>query len=168
VKTVRFISNGEADSLALGRELGTRLEAGDVLALWGELGAGKTLFTRGVARGLGVPEMIPITSPTFTIMNEYDARLHLYHLDLYRLTSPRELDALPWREALYGAGVAVIEWPDRLGSMLPEDRWDVTFEWLGDESRALTLGARGGHQETRLAALEGLSKALLCPSEMDA
>ncbi len=74
-------STGEAFSLEVGRLIGERLQPGDVLALWGELGAGKTLLTCGIARGLGVPEEVRITSPTFTLINEYEGRIHLYHLD---------------------------------------------------------------------------------------
>ena len=142
-------------TLALGRRIGESVLPGDVLALWGELGAGKTLLTRGIARGLGVPEQVPVTSPTFTFINEYDGRLHLYHLDLYRLAHPDELETLPWREALYGSGVAVIEWPERLGEYLPEDRWDLRIAVTGDESRTITIIARGNVERSRLAEWAG-------------
>jgi tRNA threonylcarbamoyladenosine biosynthesis protein TsaE len=140
----------EDTTSALGRFIGERLQPGDVLALWGELGAGKTLLTRGIARGLGVPPQIPITSPTFTFINEYDGRLHLYHLDLYRLTHPDELETLPWRDALYGSGTAVIEWPERMGEDLPEERWDFHITITGDESRTISITARGDAQRSRL------------------
>jgi tRNA threonylcarbamoyladenosine biosynthesis protein TsaE len=146
-------SPSENCSLMLGARIGEQLEAGDVLALWGELGAGKTLFARGIARGLGVPRRVPVTSPTFTIINEYEGRLRLYHLDLYRLTTPEELDTLPWREVIFGAGVAVIEWPDRMGELLPEKRWDVRFEFLDDDRRIITLAAHGESHRARLAGL---------------
>jgi tRNA threonylcarbamoyladenosine biosynthesis protein TsaE len=146
-------SPNESCSLRLGARIGEQVEAGDVLALWGELGSGKTLFARGIARGLGVPQKVPVTSPTFTIINEYEGRLRLYHLDLYRLTTPGELDTLPWREVIFGAGVAVIEWPDRMGKLLPEKRWDVRFEFLDDDRRLITLHAHGESQRARLAGL---------------
>ncbi len=110
-----------------------------MLALWGELGSGKTLFARGIARGMGVPQQVRITSPTFTIINEYEGRLRLYHLDLYRLATLEELETLPWREMIFGNGVAVIEWPDRMGGLLPEKRWDISFEFLDDDHRLITL-----------------------------
>lgn len=139
----------------LGVSLGERAEPGDILALWGELGAGKTLLTRGLARGLGVPAEVSVTSPTFTFINEYEGRLHLFHLDLYRISDPDELETLPWREALFGDGVAVIEWPGRLGDELPEGRWDVRIDVTGDESRSIRIEARGGREEERLEKWAG-------------
>ncbi len=144
--------------MAIGVALGGVLRAGDVVALWGELGAGKTLFTRGIARGLGVPERIPVTSPTFTLINEYDGRLHLYHLDLYRVSHPDELETLPWKEALFSDAVAVIEWPERLGDLLPESRWDVRITVTGDEQREVELAFPGSGGANRLATLEKLIK----------
>ncbi|GLI35120.1 tRNA (adenosine(37)-N6)-threonylcarbamoyltransferase complex ATPase subunit type 1 TsaE [Desulforhabdus amnigena] len=143
-------SPSEAYSFELGFKIGTLVEAGDILTLWGDLGAGKTFLTRGIARGLGVPPQVPVTSPTFTFINEYEGRLHLYHLDLYRLADPDELETLPWKEALFGKGVAVIEWPERLGEELPEERWDIRIEVTGDESRTIILQARGKSPETRM------------------
>lgn len=145
----------ESSSLELGRRIGEILEPGDVLALWGELGAGKTLLTRGIARGLSISPQIPITSPTFTFINEYEGRLHLYHLDLYRLTDLDELETLPWREALFGDGVAVIEWPERLESSLPEERFDIRISITGEESRTLTLIAHGERNRQRLEKWKG-------------
>lgn len=154
MRKVKLTSPSEACSLRLGARIGEQVESGDVFALWGELGSGKTLFTRGIARGMGVPRQIPITSPTFTIINEYDGRQHhLYHLDLYRVTTIEELETLPWRETLFGEGIAVVEWPDRLGALLPENRWDISFEFLDDESRIITLAARGESHGTRFARL---------------
>jgi tRNA threonylcarbamoyladenosine biosynthesis protein TsaE len=150
---VKLTSPSEECSLRLGGRIGEQVEGGDVIALWGDLGSGKTLFTRGIARGMGVPQQIPVTSPTFAIINEYEGRLHLFHLDLYRLTTSEELETLPWREALFGAGVAVIEWPERLGAVLPEKRWDINFEFLGDDCRIITLAACGDHHRARLAGL---------------
>lgn len=145
-----YHSPDETCTLEMGLHMGKLLEPGDVLALRGELGAGKTLFTRGLARGLGIPPEIPVTSPTFTFINEYEGRLRLYHMDLYRLTDPDELETLPWREALFGTGVAVIEWPERLGEDLPEDRFDITLIITGDETRTITITACGAYHSRRL------------------
>lgn len=134
----------------VGRKIGEKLEPGDILALWGELGAGKTFLARSIARGLGVPPSIPITSPTFAFINEYEGRLHVYHIDLYRLTDPDELETLPWREALFGTGVALIEWPERLGQRLPEARWDIRLTVTGDESRLMNISAHGRENTERL------------------
>lgn len=143
-------SPNEFYTFELGRFIGSQLLPGDILALWGELGAGKTLITRGIARGLGIPSSTPVTSPTYTFINEYDGRVHLYHLDLYRLTSSDELETLPWGEALYGGGVAVIEWPERLGDHLPEERWDIRIAPTGDETRRISILAHGEKERSRL------------------
>jgi tRNA threonylcarbamoyladenosine biosynthesis protein TsaE len=150
METLTLNSPDEAYSLELGRRIGAWLQLGDILALLGELGAGKTLLTRGIARGLGIPSAIPITSPTFTFINEYEGRLHLYHMDLYRLTHTDELDTLPWREALFGEGVAVIEWPERLGDLLPEDRFDIRITITGDDTRTIEIIAHGEGNTARL------------------
>jgi len=141
-------------SFALGRAFSSVLRKGDVVALWGELGAGKTVFVQAVARGLGVGDHIPVTSPTFTIINEYDARLHIYHLDFYRITDPVELETIPWREALFGDGVALIEWPDRLGDELPGCRWDVKIEVVSERKRKFVISALGCTYEERLSYLK--------------
>ncbi|MDR3569646.1 MAG: tRNA (adenosine(37)-N6)-threonylcarbamoyltransferase complex ATPase subunit type 1 TsaE [Syntrophobacteraceae bacterium] len=146
-----FCSPGEQCSLLLGRKIGELLEEGDILALWGELAAGKTLLTRGIARGLGVPPEERVTSPTFTIINEYSGRLTLFHLDLYRLSGADELETLPWQESLFGNGVAVIEWPGRLGRLLPDKRWDIEFSITGEESRTMLLRPHGSRNLLRMS-----------------
>jgi tRNA threonylcarbamoyladenosine biosynthesis protein TsaE len=143
-------SDSEAASLELGRHIGECLEAGDVLALWGELGAGKTLLTRGIARGLGISSEVRITSPTFTFINEYEGRLRLYHIDLYRVVDAAEVDTIPWREVLFGSGVAVVEWPERLGPGLPDERFDIQLQIIGDDTRTITIRAHGVGNPARL------------------
>ncbi len=155
-----FISPGEECSLLLGRKIGQLLEAGDIIALWGELAAGKTLVTRGIAAGVGVSPEVRVTSPTFTIINEYSGRLHLFHLDLYRIAGADELQTFPWREALLGNGAAVIEWPGRLGRLLPEQRWDIEFTISGDQSRTIRIGCHGSKNLSRAAKWFGVLGAL--------
>jgi tRNA threonylcarbamoyladenosine biosynthesis protein TsaE len=166
MKEIVFESSGEECSLALGRKIGELLLPGDVLALWGELAAGKTLLTRGIARGLGVPSATRVTSPTFTIINEYSGRLYLYHLDLYRISEPDELETLPWQESLFGSGVAVIEWPERLDRLLPTERWDIKLFIAGDEYRKILISPRGKRNRARAARwereLEGLKHEKPC------
>ena len=142
MKQLTIHSPDETFTFELGSQIAKKLQPGDILAMWGELGAGKTLLARGIARGLGVPNHVPITSPTFTFINEYHGRLHLYHIDLYRLTDPDELETLPWREALFGTGVAVIEWPERLGVNLPEERFDIHLQVTGESSRSIQIAAQ--------------------------
>lgn len=153
MRSLTIESPNEACSFELGRRLGLAARPGDILALWGDLGAGKTALTRGIARGLGIPERMPITSPTFTFINEYDGRLHLYHLDLYRLGDIEELETLPWREALFGTGLAAVEWPERLENLLPEERFDIRITVTGDESRTIVIEPHGAENVARLEAL---------------
>ncbi len=151
MKSLRFKSPGEDCTLLIGRRIGELLEPGDILSLRGELGAGKTLLVRGIARGLGVPESVRVTSPTFTIINEYAGRLLLFHLDLYRISGPDELETLPWEETLFGRGIAAIEWPERLGRLLPSSRIDVKIYITGEECRSISILGRGKRYAERVA-----------------
>ena len=124
---------------ALAAALADVARPGDVLALFGDLGAGKTQFAKGFAAGLGVAETV--NSPTFVLMAEYDGRLRLFHLDLYRLADARDALAGGLIDERQADGVTVIEWAERLGSALPEPRLEVWISGAGDEPRTLTLRA---------------------------
>lgn len=124
----------------LARALAGRLFPGAVLALWGGLGAGKTAFVRGLARGLGVSGRV--SSPTFTLLHEHPGPLPLYHFDLYRLEAGGA-DDLGLEDYLFGAGVCAVEWPGNAGALLPADRLDVTIDGAGDGVRTVTFQARG-------------------------
>ncbi len=102
------------DTLKLGEVIGQRVKTGDVILLCGGLGAGKTWLTKGIAKGLGVPSSYPITSPTFTFVHEYPGHIPLYHIDLYRLEGDIDWNSLGLEEYLYGNGVTVIEWAEKL------------------------------------------------------
>jgi tRNA threonylcarbamoyladenosine biosynthesis protein TsaE len=104
-------------TLDLGRKLAASLKGGEVIALSGALGAGKTCLVKGIALGLGIEE--PVTSPTFTIIQEYEGRIPLYHVDLYRITDSAQLEDLGIEEYLYGKGVTVIEWAEKAAPLLP-------------------------------------------------
>lgn len=146
------MSHSSLHTERLGERLGRAARAGDVLALWGELGAGKTVLTRGVAAGLGI-DAEEVTSPTFVILHEHLAgRLPLFHLDLYRL-SRSDLGSTGWEEAVEGGGVTVIEWPDRAGDDLPRDRLDVRLEHIAESKRRVVLEATGSRAR---ALLEGI------------
>jgi tRNA threonylcarbamoyladenosine biosynthesis protein TsaE len=149
---VTFESQSPEETAALGERLGRILEAGDVVSLTGELGAGKTCLVQGLARGLGVPADRRISSPTFTIVNEHFGRLKLYHVDLYRLEERRELEEIGLADYLEGGGVAVVEWFERFPELRPPDRIDVTLEITGDESRRITASATGAQSAKRLEA----------------
>lgn len=115
-----YVTNSPAETEALGQRLAERLQPGDVIAYTGDLGAGKTAFTRGLARGLGITERI--TSPTFTIVNEYlGGRLPLFHFDMYRLGSSEELYEIGWEDYLARGGVCAVEWSEIVADALEED-----------------------------------------------
>jgi tRNA threonylcarbamoyladenosine biosynthesis protein TsaE len=148
----RCPSPSEAATRALGRRLGERLAGGEVLALIGELGAGKTRFVQGLAEGLGV-EPHRVSSPTFAIRHDHLGRVTLLHLDFYRLQDPEEVEWLGMLEAPEDAVIAA-EWSDRLPDALPDDRLEIAFT-LGPnaDDRSLTWTARGPRAERALAAL---------------
>ena len=117
---MEYCSNSVAETEELGAQLAARLRPGDVVAYTGDLGAGKTAFTRGIARGLGIPERV--TSPTFTIVNEYEGgRLPLFHFDLYRLGHPEELFDIGWEDYLARGGVCAVEWSENVAGALEDE-----------------------------------------------
>jgi tRNA threonylcarbamoyladenosine biosynthesis protein TsaE len=145
--------SGSADETRrLGECLGEVLEAGDVIALEGTLGAGKTCFVQGLARGLGVPRERRVASPSFTLVNEHPGRVPLYHVDLYRLESAAELEHIGLDEYLAGEGVAAVEWFDRFPALRPADRLDVRFDVVDDEMRQIVAVAMGPRSVARLEA----------------
>ena len=125
-----------------GRHLGNTLKPGDVVALCGPLGAGKTVFVQGVAESLDIEE--PVTSPTYTLISEYSGRLPLYHMDLYRLGSPEEFTWLGVDEMLNGEGITLIEWGERAGEELPERTITVQIEISDNGGRIITISNQKG------------------------
>ena len=136
----------------LGRALGMVLQEPALIRLSGELGAGKTCFVQGLARGLGVAEEEAVTSPTFTLMNHYHGRLDLYHFDLYRIAHADELIEMGMDEFLPGLGVAVVEWAERL-SAGETATLSVHFEHVGEDVRRLTFASGDGAGERLLEQL---------------
>jgi tRNA threonylcarbamoyladenosine biosynthesis protein TsaE len=128
-----------ASTTALGRAMGGVAEAGDLVCLWGELGAGKTHLAKAFGAGLGVTDTI--TSPSFILMAEYEGRLPLFHIDPYRLASAEDALAGGLIDERQASGVTIVEWPERLGDALPVDRLDVRIHGTGDEPRTITLTA---------------------------
>lgn len=125
-------------TIALGERLGRVAAAGDLVCLWGDLGAGKTQVAKGIARGLGVADTV--NSPTFILMNEYAGRLPLFHVDLYRLADAADALAGGVVDDRQTAGLTVVEWPDRMGDVLPAGRLDVRIDGSGDEVRDIEIG----------------------------
>jgi tRNA threonylcarbamoyladenosine biosynthesis protein TsaE len=128
-----FTTHTEADTIALGEDIASRLQRNGVVALVGDLGAGKTRFAKGICRGLGVTEHV--ASPTFTIVNEYAGRdLSVFHFDFYRLRSAAELHEIGFEEYLDRGGICIIEWADRVPEVLPATRIDVHLDYGEDEN----------------------------------
>ncbi len=141
------------ETRALAERLGRRLVAGDVLCLQGDLGAGKTTWTQGLARGLGVPDSDPVNSPTFMLLAEHrGGRVPLFHFDVYRLDSSAGLYDLAFDEYLDGEGVVVIEWADRIADALPEERLDISLVTGTPESRTITFTPHGARARQLLEA----------------
>ena len=121
------ISNSENETFALGKSMGEAAKAGSIYCLDGDLGAGKTVFAKGFAAGLGITE--PVTSPTFTIVREYrEGRLPLYHFDAYRIADPDELLAIGYEEYFYGDGVCLIEWAELIDELIPDTAVHISIE----------------------------------------
>ena len=133
----QLISRDPEATTELGRTLAGAARAGDVICLWGDLGAGKTHLAKAFGAGLGVPETI--TSPSFILMAEYVGRLPLFHIDLYRLADASDALAGGLIDDRQTGGVTLVEWPDRLGPALPIRRLDVIIDGAGDEPRSITL-----------------------------
>jgi len=155
-KTHVFISNSPAATLRFGKRLGEKITTGGVIALIGELGCGKTLFTRGLCTGLGVSEK-EVNSPTFAFVNEYQGRLLVYHVDLYRIDNIEvgfEIGMLDYL-AQAEEGVIVLEWAEKVLPLLPEDYLQVQFEVLSPQKRRLELTSFGERSGALLRELEG-------------
>ena len=134
---MKVVSRSAQETQALGERLGARLGGGDVVACIGPLGAGKTCFLQGLARGLGVTT--DVTSPTFILVNQYRGRMPVYHVDAYRTGSLTELVDLGLEEMLHGPGVTIVEWADKLLPLLPARTIMVTITGLGDEPREFDI-----------------------------
>jgi len=142
VKHLNYLTNSDKETIRLGERLGACLISGDMVALMGGLGSGKTLFTKGIALGLGLgPETI-ITSPSFSLINEYDCGRVFYHMDLYRLEGISDVLLTGLEEYLHVGGVVVMEWADRWPEILPERRVEVKFEILDDQRRDITISGQ--------------------------
>lgn len=135
-------SASEEQTIQMGYCLGRCLEKPLLILLRGNLGAGKTVVARGIARGLGVAADVPITSPTFTLMNHYPARLDLYHFDLYRLSGPEDLPDIGFDEYAYGNGIALVEWPEKLENPHIHGLW-IDICAVDENRRRLTFSGSG-------------------------
>ena len=148
----RFVleSRSPQETVRAGEELGKLVEQGDVICLTGSLGSGKTVFVKGLAVGMGVADSRSVTSPSFTLIHGYEARIPLYHVDAFRLDGSADLEALGSDEMFYGGGVVAVEWADRVASTLPDERLDILSEVVGPSVRKLEFVAKGERAEKLL------------------
>ena len=142
-KESTMLSHSAAETEEIGYRFGSSLRNGDCISLTGSLGAGKTVLAKGIARALGITE--PIVSPTFTLVQEYDGAMKLYHLDLYRLSGDDEFESMGGEEFLYPDGITLIEWAEKIEDMMPDDAFRVTVAILEDGSRSIEI--EGGRHE---------------------
>jgi tRNA threonylcarbamoyladenosine biosynthesis protein TsaE len=149
------ISKSTRQTMTWGRKLGKLAQGGEIVALIGELGAGKTTFVRGFAAGADVGKDAWVRSPTFTLINEYQGRLPVYHIDLYRIGKAEEIDALNLREYLYSHGASLIEWFEYLPPGEVDEYLEVRMAHAGRAGRELTFIAHGERYEGILATLRG-------------
>lgn len=158
MKEIRTFSQEE--TIEVGRKLGSFLQKGDIVCITGELGTGKTILTKGIAKAIGIDEHI--TSPTFTIVNEYEeGTIPFYHFDVYRILDPEEMYEIGFEEYLYGDGIVVIEWADLIKGILPHENIWVTIKKdlsQGIDARVIQIefsGERYSEYEKKLMAGEG-------------
>jgi tRNA threonylcarbamoyladenosine biosynthesis protein TsaE len=134
-----MITNSAEETMLIAEKLAKGLKPGDIIALSGDMGSGKTTFTKGIGKGLGVKDSKRINSPTFVLIKEYSGKIPLYHLDLYRLDTLKEIENLAVEEYIYGTGVTVIEWAEKIKCLLPEKRILVKFKVKGGTKREVVI-----------------------------
>ncbi len=154
---IELHSNNEAETIAIGKRLGRHLRAGDLVLLLAPFGAGKTHLTKGIAAALGV-DPDEVNSPSFVLINEYTAgpehnRMPIYHADLYRVETSHDLATIGLEDCFDGDGLCIVEWGERAGTMLPEERLEVSIEETGPTTRLLRFVPRGPRAETIVASL---------------
>jgi len=134
-----MITHSAEGTMEVGQKLAKGLSKGDVVALYGDLGSGKTTFTKGIGKGLGVKDVRQINIPTFVLIKEYSARFPIYHIDLYRLDKLREIEDIAIEEYIYGDGIAIIEWAEKIKTLIPEKHIAVRFKIKGDKRREINI-----------------------------
>ena len=138
------IETGEVEqTIELGNLIGSLLKAGDVVALIGQLGAGKTYLTKGIAEGQGVKDRKEVTSPSFVLIKQYMGRMPIYHFDAYRVKSPDEMYDIDSVGFFWGEGISIIEWADKVMECLPDDFIKITIETVGETSRDIHISYQG-------------------------
>lgn len=146
-----FLQTGSpSDTIRLGKQIGRLLQRGDVVALVGELGAGKTRLISGLAQGAGVQKSDYVSSPSFTLINEYRGKIPFYHIDLYRLEKEQDAEELGLEEYFYGDGITALEWADRIPSLLPIGVLLIHIRYSGKKTRTIEITSQGQRYEELL------------------
>jgi len=148
------VSRSPEETREIGVKIGLLCKAGDVIALDGDLGAGKTCLIQGLAEGLGVSKKSYVRSPTFTILNVHNGRVPLYHFDLYRLSNLDELEEIGYREYIYGEGVSVLEWASNVEEAIPGECLRIGIRRVGDAEREIEITATGERYKRLLELLQ--------------
>lgn len=134
-----FQTHSPEETQVIGKHIGQTLKAGDVVALIGDLGSGKTCLTQGIARGVGIVSQEVVNSPSYTLINEYAGETPIFHIDLYRLKHHVEIVDLGLEEFLEGTGICIIEWADRMSNLLPANHIQITMTWVDESDRIIEL-----------------------------
>ncbi|ABS39525.1 tRNA (adenosine(37)-N6)-threonylcarbamoyltransferase complex ATPase subunit type 1 TsaE [Clostridium botulinum] len=145
---MEFIVDSINKTIDIGNFIGRHCNSGDILCLNGDLGAGKTHLSKGIAKGLNIKDNI--TSPTFNIVNEYDGRLKLYHFDVYRVNDPDEIEAIGFDEYIFGEGISIIEWSDYIEDLIPNEHMDIRINKIpekGESYRKITINYYGNRYD---------------------
>jgi tRNA threonylcarbamoyladenosine biosynthesis protein TsaE len=148
-----FDTQNPPETVRLGKRIGRLLRPGDVVALVGELGTGKTHLIKGLAAGAGIRKSSEVSSPSFTFIHEYPGKVPFYHIDLYRLNSEKEAEDLGLEELLGSPGITAIEWADKISAWLPDERLLVRLSYVGEHSRSIEVLGSGKHYEEIVKAL---------------
>lgn len=142
-----FQTQSTSETIRIGKGIGGFLRSGDVVALAGDLGTGKTQFIKGLAAGMGVGKPTYISSPSFTLINEYPGKVAFYHIDLFRLRSEKEAEALGLEEYFQSEGITAIEWADKIPSLLPKENLWVHIHYTGKNTRSIEMIPKGKRYE---------------------
>lgn len=149
-----FLSSSQSETEALGRKLGSLLSSGAFVALFGDLGGGKTCFVRGMVESVSPESAHLVASPTFAIMNEYPGAIPVYHFDFYRLSCESDIAELGFEDYFNGTGICIVEWSERLEELLPPDYLQLRFEHAGENQRAISIQAVGHSMQKIVQQLE--------------
>ena len=153
INEVFIQSQSTSETIRIGKQIGSQLHPGDVVALVGELGTGKTHFIKGLASWAGVKRSRYITSPSFTLIHEYQGKIPFYHIDLYRLKTEKEAEGLGLEEYLQGGGITAVEWADKIPAHLPEQMLRVHIYYTGENTRSIEIIGKGDRYEKLIMEL---------------